>query len=94
MIGTGGVIIFADEDDSDSLRGFNDTGGDTELFPDDDDNGTAENPTGLALLIDDDDVDDDGNFVGSLFGGFFNCGPGPEPEPEPELEIDSNDMID
>ena len=72
MIGTGGVIIFADEDDSDSLRGFNDTGGDTELFPDDDDNGTAENPTGLALLIDDDDVDDDGNFVGSLFGGFFN----------------------
>ena len=58
MIGTGGVIIFADEDDSDSLRGFNDTGGDTELFPDDDDNGTAENPTGLALLIDDDDVDD------------------------------------
>lgn len=89
MIGTGGVIIFADEDDSDSLRGFNDTGGDTELFPDDDDNGTAENPTGLALLI-----DDDGNFVGSLFGGFFNCDPGPEPEPEPELEIDSNDMID
>ena len=70
MIGTGGVIIFADEDDSDSLRGFNDTGGDTELFPDDDDNGTAENPTGLALLIDDDDVDDDGNFVGSLFVDF------------------------